>query len=130
MDNWSSEQQFRKRERITFAVLNFWNRTPTVETQPSIITLYYGSLIASAYTKREIIFTCAYCFYPHNFPRHMNMASIFRFPDSHFTGLSHDTRYLAKRQLHGDDHSCDELDLIAGTLLFTSFSLHETAVNY
>ena len=102
----------------------------TVETQPLIITLYYGSLIASAYTKREIIFTCAYCFYPHNFPRYMNMASIFRFPDSHFTGLSHDTQHLVKRQLHGDDYLCDELDLIAGTLLFTSFSLHETAVNY
>ena len=26
---WSSEQQFRKRERITFAVLNFWSRTPS-----------------------------------------------------------------------------------------------------
>ena len=29
MDNLSSEQQFRKREGITFAVLNFWSRTPS-----------------------------------------------------------------------------------------------------
>ena len=36
VDNWSSEQQFRKRERITFAVLNFWSHTP-------IGTRSYGS---------------------------------------------------------------------------------------
>ena len=29
MDKSSSEQQFRKREGITFAVLNFWSRTPS-----------------------------------------------------------------------------------------------------
>ena len=53
----------------------------------------------------------------------MNMASIFCFPDSHFTGLSHDTQHLAKRQLHGDDYSRDELDLIAGTLAFHCMKL-------
>ena len=29
MDKSSSEQQFRKCEGITFAVLNFWSRTPS-----------------------------------------------------------------------------------------------------
>ena len=37
MDKSSSEQQFRKWEGITFAVLNFWSRTPSG-------TRSYGSL--------------------------------------------------------------------------------------
>ena len=39
MSKSSSEQQFRKSDTITFAVLNFWNRTPST-------TGSYGSLAA------------------------------------------------------------------------------------
>ena len=39
-------------------------------------------LVASAYTKNEIIFISSYCFYTRNYHMIHDMASKFQFPDS------------------------------------------------